>query len=138
MRGLGRFRNSQKAFAQGVKIRRPLAFLAVRHMAIYGKIVDYISGHKQIDMMLCLLFPTLKKFSVKMFLRLAQLKQNQRTFGSVDGDFIKSNRTKNTSKMLRYFLGLIYYSNTIFGNISGKNKVISLYAMALKHEFFLV
>ena len=64
-----------------------------------------------------------------MFLRLAQLKQNQRTFGSVDGDFIKSNRTKNTSKMLRYFLGLIYYSNTIFGNISGKNKVISLLAL---------
>ena len=71
-----------------------------------------------------------------MFLRLEQLKQNQRTFGSVDGDFIKSNRTKNTSKMLRYLLGLIYYSNTIFGNISGKNKIISLYAMALKTNFF--
>ena len=44
--------------------------------------------------------------------------------------------------MLRYLLGLIYYSNTIFGNISGKNKVISLYC-ALKcngaqDEFFLV
>ena len=59
-----------------------------------------------------------------------QLKQNQRTFGSVDGDFIKSNRTKNTSKMLRYLLGLIYYSNTIFGNISGKNEVILLYSGA--------
>ena len=59
-----------------------------------------------------------------------QSKQNQRTFGSVDGDFIKSNRTKNTSKMLRYLLGLIYYSNTIFGNISGKNEVISLYSGA--------
>ena len=76
-----------------------------------------------------------------MFLRLEQLKQNQRTFGSVDGDFIKSNRTKNTSKMLRYLLGLIYYSNTIFGNISGKNEVISLYssarsnAMAFKTNF---
>ena len=46
---------------------------------------------------------------------------------SVDGDFIKSNRTKNTSKMLRYLLGLIYCSNTIFGNISGKNELISLY-----------
>ena len=60
-----------------------------------------------------------------------QSKQNQGTFGSVDGDFIKSNRTKNTSKMLRYLLGLIYYSNTIFGNTSGKNEVISLYC-ALK------
>ena len=26
--------------------------------------------------------------------------------------------------MLRYLLGLIYYSNTIFGNISGKNEVL--------------
>ena len=34
---------------QGVKIPRPFAFLAVRHMAICGKIVDYISGHKQFD-----------------------------------------------------------------------------------------
>ena len=54
----------------------------------------------------------------------------------------KSNRTKNTSKMLRYLLGLIYYSNTIFGNISGKIEVISLYC-ALKcngaqYEFFVV
>ena len=69
-----------------------------------------------------------------------QLKQNQRTFGSVDGDFIKSNRTKNTSKMLRYLLGLIYYSNTIFGNISGKNEVISLYCAlkcnGIQDEFF--
>ena len=87
-------------------------------------------------------FSNLKKISLNIFLRLEQLKQNQRTFGSVDGDFIKSNRTKNTSKMLRYLLGLIYYSNTIFGNISGKNEVISLYC-ALKcngaqDEFFLV
>ena len=37
MRGLGRFRNSQQAFAQGVKIPRPFVFLAVRHMAICGK-----------------------------------------------------------------------------------------------------
>ena len=71
-----------------------------------------------------------------------QLKQNQRTSGSVDGDFIKSNRTKNTSKMLHYLLGLIYDSNTILGNISGKNEVISLYC-ALKcngaqDELFLV
>ena len=92
--------------------------------------------------MLLLLFPNLKKFSLKIFLRLEQLKQNQRTFGSVDGDFIKSNRTKNTSTMPRYLLGLIYYSNTIFGNISGKNEVISLYssarsnAMAFKTNFF--
>ena len=49
MRGLGQFRNSQQAFAQGVKIPRPFASLAVRHMAICGKIVDYISGHKQFD-----------------------------------------------------------------------------------------
>ena len=49
MSGLGRFGNSQQAFAQGVKIPRPFAFLAVRHMAICGKIVDYISGHKQFD-----------------------------------------------------------------------------------------
>ena len=71
-----------------------------------------------------------------------ELKQNQRTFGSVDRDFVKSNGTKNTSKMLRYLLGLIYYSNTIFGNINWKNEVISLYR-ALKcngaqDEFFLV
>ena len=32
-----------------VKIPRPFASLAVRHMAICGKIVDYISGHKQFD-----------------------------------------------------------------------------------------
>ena len=62
-----------------------------------------------------------------MFLRLEQLKQNQRTFRSVDCDFIKS----DTRKMLRYLLGLIYYSNTVFGNITGKNEVISLYC-ALK------
>ena len=42
--------------------------------------------------MLRLLFPILKKFSLKIFLRLEELKQNQRTFGSVDDDFIKSNR----------------------------------------------
>ena len=109
-------------------------------MAFCGKIVDYISGHKQFDVASAI--SNFKKFSLKIFLRLEQLKQNQRTFRSVDGDFIKSNRTKNTSKMLRYLLGLIYYSNTIFGNISGKNKVISLYC-ALKcngaqDEFFLV
>ena len=98
-------------------------------MAICGKIVDYISGHKQFDAVSAI--SILKKISLKIFLRLEQLKHNQRTFGSVDGDFIKSNRTKNTSKMLRYLLGLIYYSNTIFGNISGKNKVTSLYC-ALK------
>ena len=51
----------------------------------------------------------------------------------------KSNRTKNTSKMLRYLLRLIYYSNAIFGNIGGKNKVISLYcALKCNGEFFLV
>ena len=49
MRGLGRFRNSQQAFAQGVKSPRLFTFLAARHMAIWGKIVDYISGHKQFD-----------------------------------------------------------------------------------------
>ena len=49
MRGLGRFRNSQQAFAQGVKITWRFAFLAVRHMAICGKTVDYISGHEQFD-----------------------------------------------------------------------------------------
>ena len=41
MRGLRRFRNSQQAFAQGVKIPRPFAFtcafLEVSHMAICGK-----------------------------------------------------------------------------------------------------
>ena len=71
-----------------------------------------------------------------------QLKQNQGTFGSVDGDFIKNNKTKETSKMLRYLLGLIYYSNTIFGNISGKNEVNSLYCPlkcnGIQDEFFLV
>ena len=68
-------------------------------MAICGKIVDYISGHKQFDVASAI--SSIKKFSLKIFLRLEQLKQNQTTFGSVDGDFIKSNRTKNTSKMLR-------------------------------------
>ena len=56
---------------------------------------------------------------------------NQRTFGCVDSDFIKSDRTKNTRKMPCYLSGLIYYSNTILGNIRGKNEVISLYC-ALK------
>ena len=37
---------SQQAFVQGVKIPRPFAFLAVRHMAICGNIV---SGHKQFN-----------------------------------------------------------------------------------------
>ena len=138
MRGLGRFRNSQQAFVQGVKIPRPFAFLAVRHMAICGKIVDYISGHKQFDVASAI-SNLKKKFSLKRFLRLEQSKQNQRTFGSVDGDLIKSNRTTNTNKMLRYFLRLIYYSNTIFGNIGGKNKVISLYcALKCNCEFLLV
>ena len=41
--------NSQRAFAQGVKIPPLFAFLAVRRMAICGKIVDYISGNKQFD-----------------------------------------------------------------------------------------
>ena len=49
LRGLDRFRNSQQAFAQDVKIPRPFAFFAVRHMVICGKIVDYISGHKQFE-----------------------------------------------------------------------------------------
>ena len=135
---LGRFRNSQQAFAEGVLIPGPFAFLAVRQSAVRQLITYPVTS----NLLLRLLFPTLKKFSLKVFLRLEQLKQNQRTFGSVDGDFIKSNRTKNTSKMLRYLLGLIYYSNTIFGNISGKNEGISLYC-ALKcngaqDEFFLV
>ena len=136
MRGLGWFRNSQQAFAQSVKIPRPFAFLAVRHMAICGTIVDYISGRKQFDVA-----SAISNFK-KIFLRLEQLKQNQRTFGSVDGDFIKSNRANNTSKMLRYLLGLIYYNNTMFGNISGKNDVISLYCAlkcnAAQDEVFLV
>ena len=114
MRGLGRFRNSQQAFAQGVKIPRPFAFLAVRHMAICGKIVDILSVHKQFNVASAI--SNLKKLSLKVFLHLEQLIQNQRTFLSVDGDFIKSKRTKNTTKMLRYLLGLIYYRNTIFGN----------------------
>ena len=138
MRGLGRFRNSQQAFVQGVKIPRPFALLAFRHMAICGKIVDYISGHKQFDVASAI-SNLKKKFSLKRFLRLEQSKQNQRTFGSVDGDLIKSNRTTNTNKMLRYFLLLIYYSNTIFGNIGGKNKVISLYcALKCNCKFLLV
>ena len=88
------------------------------------------------------LFPILKKFSLKIFLCLEQFKQNQRTFGSVEGDFIKSNRTKNTGKMLCYLLGLIYYSNTLFVKISGKNEVVSLYCAlkcnGIEGEYFLV
>ena len=83
-------------------------------MAFCGKIVDYISVHKQFNVASAI--SNLKKLSLKVFLHLEQLIQNQRTFVSVDGDFIKSKRTKNTSKMLRYLLGLIYYRNTIFGN----------------------
>ena len=44
--------------------------------------------------------------------------------------------------MLHYLLGLIYYRDTIFGNISGKNIVISLYCKlncnGAQDEFFLV
>ena len=44
--------------------------------------------------------------------------------------------------MLRYLLGLIYYSNTMFGNINGKNEEISLYCSlkcnGAQDEFFLV
>ena len=101
---------SQHAFAQGVKIPRPFAFLAVRYMAICGKIADFISGHKQFDVASAIFnFKKILSKSISPFGTVKTL----RTFGSVDGDFIKSNRTKNTSKMLRYFLGLIYYSNTI-------------------------
>ena len=115
MRGLGQFRNSQQAFAQGLKIPRPFASLAVRHMAICSKIVDFISGHKQFDVASAISNLKKKNLSKKylIFLHLEQLKQNQRTFGSFDGVFVKSNRTKNTNKMLHYLLGLIYYSNTI-------------------------
>ena len=49
-RGLGWIRNSQQAFAQGVKVPWPFAFLVVRHMIICGtKMVGYISGHNQFD-----------------------------------------------------------------------------------------
>ena len=141
MRGLGQFRNSQQAFTQGVKIPQPFASLAVRNMAICSKIENFISGHKQFDVASAI-SNFKKKFSLKIFLLLEQFKQNQRTFGSADGDFIKSNRTKNTSKMLHYLLGLIYYSNTIFGNVSGKNEVISLHCAlecnGIQDKFFLV
>ena len=50
--------------------------------------VDYISGHKQFDVASAIF---------QKFLRLEQLKQNQRTFGSVDRDAIKSSGTKNTN-----------------------------------------
>ena len=49
MRGLGWIRNSQQAFAQGVKVPWPFALLAVRHMTICGNVVDHISGHNQFD-----------------------------------------------------------------------------------------
>ena len=61
---LGRFRNSQQAFAQGVKIPRPFVFLEVTHMAICGKIVDYISGHKQFDVNVAPAFSNFKKSSL--------------------------------------------------------------------------
>ena len=101
-----------------------------------------ICGKATSNLMLRLRFPILKKFSLKIFFPLEQLKQNQRTFGSLDSDFIKSNRAKNTSKMLRYLMGLIYYSHTIFGNISGKNEVIfeffSRLIFACGHAGYLV
>ena len=95
-------------------------------MTICGKMVDDISGHKQFDVASAI-SNFLKKFSLKIP-PFATVKKEyvKRTFGSVNGDVTKSNGTKNTIKMLRYLLGLIYYSNTIFGNISGKNEVISL------------
>ena len=80
--------------------------------------------------------PTDKKKQTTAFLESPSAKAsstNQRTFGSVDGDFIKSDRTKNTRKMLRHLSGLIYYSNTIFGNICGKNEVISHYCVLKSH-----
>ena len=44
--------------------------------------------------------------------------------------------------MLRYSLVLIYYSNTIFGNIGGKNEEISVYCAlkcnGIQDELFLV
>ena len=48
MRGLGRFRNSQQAFAQGVKIPRPFAFLAVRQ-------IGNISGKNEVISLYCAL-----------------------------------------------------------------------------------
>ena len=57
-----------------------------------------ISGDKQFDVASAI-SNFKKKFSLKVFFRLEQLKQNQRTFRSVDGDFIKSDRTKNTRKI---------------------------------------
>ena len=83
--------------------------------------VDYISGHKQFDVASAI--SNFTKFSLNVFLRLEQLKQNQRTFRSVDGDFIKSNRTKNARKMLLYLLGLIYYNTIPYSEIfAGKMK----------------
>ena len=72
-----------------------------------------------------------------------QFIQNLKTFDLLTvTDFIKRSRTRNTSEMLRYLSGLIYYSNTIFGNISGKNEVIWLYCALNCHgaqdEFLLV
>ena len=108
-------------------------------MAICGKIVDYISGHKQFDVASAI--SNFAKFSLKVFLRLQQLKQNQRTFRSVDGDFIKINRTKNTRKMLLYLLGLIYYntipySEKFAGKMKESRSTARVNAMALKTNFF--
>ena len=119
MRGLGRFRNSQQAFAQGVKIPWPFAFLAVRHKAICGKIVDYISGRKQFDVASAI--SNSKKILSKTISPFETVKTESENIWIRWRWFTKSNRTKNTSKMLRYLLGLIYYSSAIFGNISGKN-----------------
>ena len=120
MRGLGQFRNSQQAFARGVKIMRPFVFLVVRHTAylpwICGKIVDYISGHKQFD----------SASAISNFKKI--LSKNISPFGTAKTEsentwicwrwLYKSDKTKDTSKMLRYLLGLIYYSNTIIGKWS--------------------
>lgn len=94
-------------------------------MTICGKMVDDISGHKQFDV--ASVISNFLKVSLKIP-PFATVKKEyvKRTFGSVNGDVTKSNGTKNTIKMLRYLLVLIYYSNTIFGNISGKNEFISL------------
>ena len=60
-------------------------------MTIYGKMVDYISSHKQFDVAFAISSEKIPQFK-------EQLKKSQRTFGSVGSDVKKSNGTKNTSK----------------------------------------
>ena len=111
-------------------------------MVICGKIVDYISGHKQFDVASAI--SNFKKILSKNISPFGTVKTESENIWICWRWLYKEQQNKEHKHDAGYLLGLIYYSNTIFGNISGKNEVISLYssarsnAMAFKTNFFLV